>query len=158
MGTRVQGPQSVEQRVRDVARRRTPRGWSVIERKPRHETLGMVKLRSHVIYVPPLVDEDALFVLLHEVAHIENRHMIDDSRDSEAPPSWQLEFEAETWAIAAMRAEGFTVSHDMVDAARLNVRHRVQEAAATRRLERDLEKTGPAALKFAFPHSWHDWV
>ena len=148
----------VEQRIRDVARRRTPRGWSVIERKPRNDTIGMVKLRSRVIYVPPLVDEDALFVLLHEIAHIENRHLVDNARDYDAPPCWQMEFEAETWAIAAMRAEGFIVRHDMVAAARLNVRHRLQEAAATAQLERDLEKVDPAAIKFAFPRDWRDWA
>jgi hypothetical protein len=149
-------PPALECRIRDVARRRTPRGWSVVERKPRHGTVGMVKLRTHVIYVPPLVDIEALFVLLHEIGHVENRHLADDGR--EAPPCWQLEYEAETWAIAAMRAEGFTVSHEMVDAARQNVRHRVQEAAARKRLDLDLENAGPAAIRFAFPRDWRNWA
>ena len=151
-------PPILERRIRDVARRRTPRGWAVVERKPRNGTIGMVKLSNHIIYVPPLVDIDALFVLLHEIGHIENRHLADDAHDREAPPSWQLEYEAETWAIAAMRAEGFTVSHEMVAAARQNVRHRVQEAAACKRLDRDLEKTGLAAIRFAFPHDWRNWA
>lgn len=148
----------LEQRVRAAARRRRPRGWAVVERTPRNDVLGMVNLHSRAIYVPPLVDADALFVLLHEVGHIENHHLAEDTRDPDVPPSWQLEYEAETWAIAAMRAEGFTVGHRMMDAARLNVRHRLQEAAARSRLDGELEKTGLAAVKFAFPDAWRDWV
>ncbi|HEY5346830.1 MAG TPA: hypothetical protein VIJ72_01455 [Rhizomicrobium sp.] len=147
-----------EKKIREVVRRRRPRGWHVVERPPHNNAIGMVTQTRHLIYVPPLVDEDALFVFLHEVGHIVNRHLHPGRPLPGDAPSWQIEYEAESWAIAAMRAEGFAVSRRNLAAARQNVRHRIEEALAAGRLDAELEGTDLAALKFAAPRSWRKWI
>lgn len=147
-----------ERKIRDVVRRRRPRGWRVIERLPRNGAIGMVTQTRHCIYVPPLVDKNALFVFLHEVGHIVNQHLHAGPSLPGDAPGWQIEYEAEHWAIAAMRAEGFTVSREMLAAARQNVRHRVEEALAVGKLDAQLDAADLAALKFASPRSWRKWL
>ena len=147
-----------EQKIREVVRRRKPRGWRVVERTPRNGAIGMVTQTRHVIYVPPLVDEEALFVFLHEVGHIVNHHLHAGPPLPGDAPGWQIEYEAENWAIAAMRAEGFPVSRRMLAAARRNVRHRIEEALAVNKLDGQLDALDPAALKFAAPRSWRKWL
>lgn len=147
-----------EQKIRDVVRRRRPHGWRIIERAPRNGAIGMVTQTRRCIYVPPLVDESALFVFLHEVGHIVNRHLHAGPPLPGDAPGWQIEYEAEHWAIAAMRAEGFTVSREMLAAARENVRYRIEEALAAGKLDTQLEAIEPVALRFAAPRSWRKWL
>jgi hypothetical protein len=140
--------EALQRRIREVVKNRTPKGFTVIERVPRHNADGMTT-SGGVIYVPPLISLDALFVFLHEVGHAVNGHVHADRCNE---PVWQHEYEAEAWAIAAMRAEGFRVGRALLAAARANVAGHILRAIAADRFE--VDGFGPAAVKFAFPKTW----
>ena len=121
--------------VRDIASRHRPRGWSVIERgEPRKdywdewhgpsdlgEVLALADFDSRTIFVPPLIDRDSLYLFLHECGHVHfDHHSLPDA------PMWVIEYEAERYAISAMRAEGVAVPRDAVKAAKRYVKRCIQ--------------------------------
>jgi hypothetical protein len=149
---------TLEPRIRDIARRRKPRGWRIVERQPRHGALGMATRANRIIYVPPLKSLASLFIYLHEVAHVVNRHLHGIPVHEEFPHDWEYEFEAERWAIDALRAEGFSVPRAFQKAARENVRHRIEEAVVRHDFDIHHEDFNWSALKFAFPETWRSWA
>ena len=134
---------SLEARIRDIVRQHKPKGWLVIERPVRHGNDGLALATSRTIYVPYLRDLHALYVFLHECGHVHMKHVRADDDKTKDMPLWQQEWEAEQYAIRAMRAAGFRVPNYMMKSARAYVGEHLT-------LEDYDEDAYPAAVKFAF--------
>lgn len=134
----------LESRIRAVVRRRTPKGWRVSECVHPYDH-GSAGKGGNVIRCLPVVDRDSLAFFLHEVGHVVCGHCDDPS-----VPGWLAEYEADTWAFAALRAEGIAVSERYRGLARHNVRCYIEKERG-KDPDADIED---AALKFAYPDNW----
>lgn len=63
------------------------------------------------IYIPKVVDEFTLQIVLHEFGHVRLGHLRADYKGS---PSHKEEWEAERWAINVMRTEGVVVTKEVI--------------------------------------------
>lgn len=145
-----------EAKIRACAKRYKPRGWKVIERS-KSTIDGMAReAPSRVIYCLPLKDPYALYVYLHEVAHVLHKHCkpgrrVEMFRCGDHTCSWLEEFEAEQFAIRHTRKCGYRVSRDTMAEARSYVGSQFLEKHA------DGDENDPhfeLALRFAFPKAW----
>ena len=145
---------ALEARIRDAARRHKPRGWKIRERLPRHGCTGMAFLTPRIIYCPPLNNPDALYVYFHEVGHVVGKHLYPGRiRPDDRDMGWIDEYEAETYAIGAMRAEGFRVDRSTL----ADAREYVADAFKERHDFADLDHPHfQKALRFAFPSTWRN--
>lgn len=144
-------PSKIE-RIREVVSRRKPRGWKLVEKTASKHLDGLADGFTKTIYCRPILTPYALFRYLHEVGHIHCRHTTVPPDDE--TPDWQSEYEAEMWAIAAMRAEGFRVTGEMMENARYNVGIHIgvaEQRSDGATIDEDI-------LKFAFPKSWRNHV
>lgn len=96
-----------------IAKKWRPRGVTVRFRKddyliPAHATV--LTDGSKEMYVPFPKSREALFIFLHECAHHHLGHLKPGYRE----PMWQMEYEAEHWAMATMRTEGLHVPRSMI--------------------------------------------
>lgn len=141
-------------RIRDVVRRHRPDGWRIRERPALHGCDGQAEPCRRTIFCLPLIDTDALFVFLHETAHVRFGHVYPGRATVEDLDStWLQEFEAEDYAIRTMRAEGFTVSRDNAQRARRYVR----DHFLLRHDPSDLDTPlAHRALRFAFQAKWRE--
>lgn len=137
-----------------IVRQHHPKGWGLVQRKPRHDADGQA-LPNGNIYCPPLKDRYSLYVYLHEVGHVRHQHIHSGKSLATDPPEWQVEYEAELYAITSMRAHGFAVDDWVMVAARDNVAEQFRQKEP--RHDEDVAEYLPA-LKFAFPKTWRDWL
>lgn len=144
----------LERRIREVVRQHHPRGWRLIERHPRYQSDGQA-LPPNRIYAPPLRTVYALYVYLHEVGHVRHKHIHPGRATANDPPEWQVEYEAEIYAIKSMRAAGFSVEKYVLDAARENVAMHLDN---TFHHPNEDEEAYPEAVKFAFPKTFREWL
>lgn len=138
---------SLEHRIREIVRARTPKGWRVYERVTKGFIEGRVWLKLKKIECPPLNTRFALCIFLHEVGHIALGHFIDDER---VTPIWREEWEADRWATSACRSEGIAVPHEYTEYRRECLRDGVEKAwGADKHAEIDAD-----VLRFAYPDTW----
>lgn len=123
-------------RIREIADTHRPRGWEIEERgpvkgdyfKPYHgpnefgETLAFADFEAKKIVCPPLVCRSSLFIYLHECGHVHMQH----GRNANDVPAWEEEYEAERYAIDAMRSEGVAVPLEAIRAAKRYVRQCIE--------------------------------
>lgn len=133
----------LESRIRAVVRHRTPKGWKLRE-KAYLEAHGKGYAYEAIIECPPIKDRNSLGIFLHEVAHVELNHHAQDL------PEWREEYEADQWAIKAMRAEGIAVPIEFSADSRHSVRCHCEKALAK---DPDCE-IDEEVLRFAFPDNW----
>jgi hypothetical protein len=106
-------------RLKFVFYQHLPRGWRFIEKgdptPPKDMTpsfsfrknIGEACFETKTVAAPPITTRYALYVALHECAHA-RLHAADCGAGWPAP-EWQTEYEAEMYAIKAMRAAGIPV-------------------------------------------------
>lgn len=137
-----------------VIAKHKPRGWKIIERKPENHkgqfkifgqwSVGIAVYDSKTIIVGTVKDRRDLFVVLHECGHVNCGHF---SNDEEGLVSTaQHEYEAEQYAIEAMRAAGIPVPRRSTFLARENVRDFIEEEADISHNEE--------CIKFAYGSKW----
>jgi hypothetical protein len=101
-----------------IVRRHTPKRWRV-EYVSMRGCRGLAIMDRRLFLMAHAVDSRSwLFVFLHEVGHAKFKHP--DTRGE--VPSHVEEYEAERYAIAAMRHEGIPVPRDELADAKRNVR------------------------------------
>lgn len=145
----------MSEKFREIVKRYKPRHASLKTTK-RNEAIEAQVLARPVIYIPRLPrSRSELFAYFHEVAHVALRHLhADDHKESPAyVPQWRQEFEAETWAIAAMRAERIPVPASTMKRAREYVRECIEKAADGKHPCDD-----PEVLKFAYGRRWRAYA
>lgn len=140
-----------------IVKHRLPRGWTLKIQTPCFCSIARVvhyhspfrvygvlgEMYDHkVIYCLPIIDVGSLFTFLHEVGHMRCGHA-----DTDDLPGWLMEYEAENWAIAAMRAEKIPVPKKIIRHAKWNVKNFVDEAE-------DDEVIDVEVLKFAYGNKW----
>ena len=136
-----------------IMERLTPRGWLVVEKEPeegraqfKDRELGMVAgvcdLETKTISTIIVDDRESLFVFLHEVGHATFGRLSDEFHRADE------EFEAEMFAILAMRGLGFAVPRHALRQARKNVRDCLKLYG---------HDASDDALKFAYGKNWRDY-
>lgn len=123
-----------------------PRGWKLRERRKnkhggfvysKEQVFGLACFETRTIDVVRIETRADLFVFLHEIGHIHCGH---GREASHADLSAVHEYEAETWAIRAMRGMGFAVPRSCLAEAKAYVRGLIV----------DPEQEDPAVVKFAY--------
>lgn len=142
------------ERIREVVKVFKPRGWRLIEQPSNGKFDGHADGETRTIRCLPLTDTYALFVFLHEVGHVRCGHL----RLGHQKASWLEEYEAEMWAINAMRAAGFPVTKEMLHNARDNVANHVMQFEHQNYLQGVHVEIDHEVLKFAFPDCWRDFI
>lgn len=101
--------------------RHLPKGWHAVVR-PSLKSRGICDYRRKKITLQHYIwGRNHLYVFLHEVGHV-RIHQNDDAR----VPLHVTEYEAERYAIAAMRNEGLAVPREELYGAKANVRDAIQ--------------------------------
>jgi hypothetical protein len=111
--------------------RHLPRGWTLrldAELSSRGRcNFGAKRITLKV----PVTDRNSLFVFLHEVGHVRCH-----AKEPDGAPDYLIEYEAERYAIAAMRHEGVPVPRIELDKAKENVREELKGRAVPRKIWR----------------------
>lgn len=142
----------VEEYRADLARR----GWRILWRTPKNRAgqfldneagwcRGVADWNHKVIECIHVVDRFALVIFLHECGHV----LLGHGRDSEDDVA-QLEYEAEKFAIDAMRANGIRVPRSSLQRAAAYVDECI-------RRHPDVQQT-EECLKFAYGRKWREHV
>jgi len=139
------------ERLRYIARRHKPRGWRNVWHDPGADgkfsdegrrVYGCADFEARIIHCVRIVDRYTLGVYLHECAHVHMRHMNGSNSDA------QDEFEAEMYAIKAMRAHGIVVPARYIADSRAYIGAHVAA-------EPDIEHSEPL-LKFVYGKKWRE--
>lgn len=144
---------ALEARVRHIAAKYKPKGWTIVERAQKYDAAGMVMNTKHfpkTIYVPPLKDAHALGVALHEFGHVAYRSVDLDQYVS----NWLAEYEAEMYAITILRIEGFPVTKEWLEDVAFNLQKNIGEDDDEWYEDHD---EWPHCLKLAFGKDWVKW-
>jgi hypothetical protein len=123
-----------------IARKNTPRDVQVIRKDPSDSYDGMADQNRGQMFVPKPDSMENLLIYLHECAHF-SLH-----RNDESTPYYLKEFQAETWALDKMQAEGLTLPDELVLASHKRIYNNIRGAAKNgiKRLDRH-------AFEFARP-------
>lgn len=127
--------------IRAIADKHLPKGWEVVEKgEPRKdffkahngaglfgEVLGCADPFKKQIVCAPIICRSSLYLFLHEAGHVHFRHT--EFADAETFPLWLIEYEAEMYAITAMRAEGLAIPRGAVAAAKKYVARCIESNA-----------------------------
>lgn len=130
----------------DIIARHLPASYSLKERKLRSNR-GFAMFRRDIV-CEPIVDNATLFVFLHECGHVHFQHLHDDHQVKNGLPDWRVEYEADQYAIKAMRAHGLPIP-----------RGRIREAkdvlgdCIVKALDRG-EHVDDEVLKYAYGKEW----
>jgi len=111
--------------IKTIVRKYRPKGWRVRESKRRSKSQsGLAVWKTKTLLVPVLEDGPSLFVFLHECGHVRLGH------GTVPRPRHQEEYEAEKFAIHAMKVEGLSISPGVLNHAKINVWNRIAEDEA----------------------------
>ncbi len=113
-------------RIDGIIRRHLPRGWKHEQRKTVYlhgeNVRGYVEFIERKIITETVKDRETLFCFLHEVGHVRCKHV------GIGIPRYIEEYEAEWYAITAMRNEEIPVPQEELFFAKQNVRDQVRAA------------------------------
>lgn len=107
-----------KERIHDIVKRHRPRGWRIAESEHRWRWCSAeADDTKRILRVPTLKDDESLFLYLHEVGHVLQRHFT-----LRPPlPHHREEFEAERYAMYVFRTEGIKVTRTILEGARSRV-------------------------------------
>jgi len=127
-----------------IIKRHRPAGYSLTERSmPSHYGITVF---CRGMTVEPIIDRASLLTFLHECGHVHCRHMT--AKDM---PAWREEFEADQYAIKAMRAEGYAVPRERLKHGQKVVRDLI--AAANKKGD---HVDDDEVLRYAFGRDWRN--
>jgi predicted sulfurtransferase len=132
-------------------RKVSPDYWPLIKQHmPKGFKLKFKKLRGGIlayahfvreIVVEQVLDAKELFIFLHEAGHVHLRHVYE-----EVPENWREEYEADQYAIKAMRAAGVPVPRECVKWHKEIVRDMIEKSKE--------HVDDEAVLKYAYGKEW----
>ncbi len=100
-----------QSRIDELVKRHRPRGWRVQQSMKRWvSSSATTDYNKRMIYAPTLMDDDALFIFIHECGHIVLRHW------HQVPylAKHHEEFEAERYAIHIFRTENIPITKSIM--------------------------------------------
>ena len=118
-----------QERINEIVKRYRPRGWRVRQSKYRwtwesaeadNGVRKGIRVGPRVIAVPTLIDDDSLFLYLHEVGHVTLGHF------KHKLPRHREEFEAERFALHVFRTEGIPVTKIIMKGVRSRLRQHIK--------------------------------
>ena len=118
-----------------------PRGYE-IRRRPLKAADGYAEHISRITVDSSLRGNEALFVALHEFGHVHYSHLAGTGL-----PRWLEEYEADQYAIGAMRKENIPIPRE-------RLRHQKAEVARLIAESKTSEVPGDEVLKYAFGKDW----
>lgn len=110
-----------QERINEIVKRHRPRGWRVRQSHHRWKWESAeaddgirngVRVGPRFIAVPTIIDDDSLFLYLHECGHVHQGHF------KIKLPRHREEFEAERYALHVFRNEGIPVTKTIMKAVR----------------------------------------
>ena len=127
-----------QEQIDGIVRRHLPKGWTLRIRKFPDGARGMCSFRRRTIFLSrPIKTRADVFVFFHEVGHMRCQHW--------DTPNHISEYQAERYAILAMRLEGIPVPRDELRIAKQNVFREVFE------FERAGGRTDPVIKRWCRP-------
>lgn len=140
-------------RMKELARQHKPRGWKIEWREPHNKhgqflddevgwSKGVACFDRKMIYCIPIIDRYSLAIFLHECGHVHLKHGQDDYDIHYA----EMEYEAEMYAIKAMRANGIAVPQVYLDKSRAYVEECIRKTPK--------EPQTDEVLRYAFGKEW----
>lgn len=126
-----------------VVEQHMPTGWNLEEEVLTGDVVAYCTTAGKRIVCPPIISRSTLFLFLHEAGHIRMSHW---GAGIERP---REEYEAEQYAIKAMRAAGLAVPRKEIVGAKRYVRQCIEKVDPKWHLELDEE-----ILRFAFGREW----
>lgn len=123
-----------------IARRNTPRDVEVIRKDSSESYDGKLDYDTGQMFVPRPDSMENLLIHLHECAHF-SLH-----RNDESTPYYLKEFQAETWALDKMKAEGLTLPHELVLASKKRIYNNIRGA-----VKNGIPRLDRHAFEFARP-------
>lgn len=128
-------------KYRPIVKDHLPRGYKLKETPLRGKWAGYATSDNRII-CEPIINRELLFLFLHECGHVHNKHV----PYSLGLPAWQEEYEADQYAIEAMRALSIPIPRD---------RLKYQRSVVRMALELDSDGTDDIkVLKYAYGKDW----
>lgn len=124
-----------------------PTGYSLSFRKLPSNN-GLTEHGRSITIHSELEPRFALFVFLHECGHVHARHL----RKKTKLPRWQEEYEADQYAIAAMREAKIPIPRAALDNHKSVLRDYIRDAKKTE------EEIDEKILKYAYGREWRKHV
>lgn len=113
-----------KRQLADIVRRHKPRGYRIRHTKRMTKLMnGYASYRRKVLVVPQLINVEGLYVYLHECGHVHMCHFHKKVR----PIPHREEYEAELYAINALRAERVFFPLRLRQAARAYIARHVRQ-------------------------------
>lgn len=129
----------------DVVKAHRPAGYRLLRRKM-HQNDGLATYQATINVDPGLKGREALFVTLHEFGHVHNRHLR-NVPGFRPLPAWQYEYEADQYAINAMREHGIPIPRDRLAWHKEIVRDLIAQDDGSEHVPDEI-------LKYAFGKDW----
>ena len=124
-----------------IAKKHTPPDVRVIWKDPLESYDGKADQNTREMFVPHPDSMENLLIYLHECAHFFLH------RNDEAMPYYLKEFQAETWALDKMQAEGLTLPDELVLASQKRIYNDIRGAVKNR-----IKRLDRRAFEFARPY------
>lgn len=128
----------------NLIKQHRPVGWSIKNRRTTAND-GMATLTMEITINKELKGTERLFVVLHECGHVHMRHLKGDGKM--AGPRWREEYEADQYAIGAMKKAGIPIPRERLKHHKEVVRTHIEQADGS-------ETVPDAILKYAYGRSW----
>lgn len=119
-----------------------PKGY-LLKRRKLGDLNGYAAFQREIVVDCSLDDRTALFIFLHECGHVHHQHL--RQRHHEEVPDWQCEYEADQYAIKAMRAHKIPVPRAVLEGHKSELRALIDKAH---------EEVPKPVLRYAFGRHW----
>jgi Zn-dependent protease with chaperone function len=130
-------------RFKHIIAQHRPAGYSI--KRPKMTALdGVAIFQREINVAKELSGPDFLFVLLHECGHVHMRHLIKDG--NVVGSSWREEYEADQYAIKAMREAGVPIPRDRLQHQKKLVRELIETS--------DHVADDEDVLRYAYGRNW----
>ena len=132
----------------EIVKAHRPSGYQLKTKTLRGADSGYVHFKREIVIHEGITTPSELFVYLHECGHIRNGHVTDHPKKQQ--PKWREEYEADQYAIMAMRDAGRPIPRDVLATHRQVVREHVEAS--------DDVCDDHAVLKYAYGRAWRKHV
>jgi hypothetical protein len=130
------------ERYKEIVRQHRPAGYQLTERSM-NANYGLTTF-SRSISCEPIVDSASLFIFLHECGHVHLKHLTRKVK----LPTWREEYEADQYAIHAMKALGIPLPRVRLREAKEVLRDDILKG------QHKHEEIDEEVLKYAHGKSW----